>query len=348
LKTVLILAPGFPKNEEDTTCLPTVQQFLLAANSIYQDLCFVVLSFQYPFLKTEYVWNGIRVIPFGGKNKKYLHRIFLWLRVFRKLRQLNKNNELIGILSLWGNECALLGHYFGKLYKFKHFIWLQGQDAKANNRYIKFIAPKNSEVIAISDFIKNEFYANHKILPFLTAENGITKSIFPEFNSGLRPVDIFGAGNLIPLKNYSLFIDLINELMPAFPNIKVVIAGEGKEKELLEKKIDLYGLKNNVHLIGLISHQEVLQVMNKSKIFLHTSRYEGNSTVLIEALYSGCKVVSTCALSERTTENIFVESERESLLERLQKLLSQKQLDAKQVLFNAIDDSAKIVIDLFL
>jgi glycosyltransferase involved in cell wall biosynthesis len=136
--------------------------------------------------------------------------------------------------------------------------------------------------------------------------------------------------------------------MPAFPNIKVVIAGEGKEKELLEKKIDLYGLKNNVHLIGLISHQEVLQVMNKSKIFLHTSRYEGNSTVLIEALYSGCKVVSTCALSERTTENIFVESERESLLERLQKLLSQKQLDAKQVLFNAIDDSAKIVIDLFL
>jgi glycosyltransferase involved in cell wall biosynthesis len=348
LKTVFILSPGFPKNEQDTTCLPTVQQFVLAANVTYPDLCFVVLSFQYPFVNVPYLWNGIQVIPFGGKNKKNLHRIFLWYKVFWKLRLLNKNNDMVGILSLWGNECALLGKYFGKVYKIKNLTWLHGQDAKKNNRYIKYIAPKSSELIAISDFIKNEFYANHRILPFLTVENGITKSIFPEFNSGLRPVDVFGAGNLIPLKNYSLFIDLINELMPAFPNINVVIAGVGNEKELLEKKIELYQLQNNVRLIGLISHNDVLHLMNKSKIFLHTSKYEGNSAVLIEALYSGCKVVTTCPLSERAIENMYVETNRAMLLEGLLKLLSQKQPEAKRVLFNSIDDSAKRIINLFL
>ena len=37
--------------------------------------------------------------------------------------------------------------------------------------------------------------------------------------------------------------------------------------------------------------------MNNSRVFLHTSKFEGGATVLQEALYSGCQVVSTIAVS---------------------------------------------------
>ena len=78
------------------------------------------------------------------------------------------------------------------------------------------------------------------------------------------------------------------------PYVKAILAGEGNEKKRLEGMIREYGLEKNIELTGLISHKEVLDLMQRSKLLVHPSEYEGFSGVCMEALSCGAHVVSFC------------------------------------------------------
>lgn len=347
MSTLIILTPGFPADENDTTCLPAVQQFVLSVKMQAFFTRIVVLSFQYPFESKNYVWNGVEIISIGGRNKPRLRRLVTWFRVYKALKFLRKTDDLKGLLSLWLGESALVGDFFAKRYKLKHYMWLHGQDAKASNKYIKRINPLGSRVIAISEFIKDEFNRNHAILPFMVAENGVMPNSFPSLNEGNRPYDIIGVGSLIPLKNYALFIEIIFELKKKYPEIKAGIAGTGEGFYQLKKQVKALNLETNIEFFGLISHTNVLVLMNSSRIFLHTSDYEGNSSVLAEALYSGCKVVSTCTLNNKTVQNLYIEKNKKNLTDTVLKLLSEE-TQAERILFNNMEDTAKKIANLFL
>src|SRR2546421_3800232 len=137
-KKLIILSPGFAADEEDTTCLPAQQLFVKSLKDNFPSLNLTVLAFQYPFSAGDYLWNGIRVISFGGREKGKFYRLVLWLCVWRTLKRLKKENNILGLFSFWCGECALLGKRFGRKYNLPHFIWLLGQDAKKENRYVKW------------------------------------------------------------------------------------------------------------------------------------------------------------------------------------------------------------------
>ena len=76
-ETFVILTPGFPKNEADSTCIPMLQQFVLTLKDLYPQINIVVLSFQYPYFKKTYQWFDITVTSFNGRNKGGLSKLFL-------------------------------------------------------------------------------------------------------------------------------------------------------------------------------------------------------------------------------------------------------------------------------
>ena len=342
----IIVTPGFPADENDTTCLPPVQQFMLSLKKLYPQFQLVVLTFQYPFEKKEYQWHGVRVISIGGKNRPKLFRLITWIRAYRVLKELRKENKIRGKVRLWLTECSLVGKFFCYRFKLPHYMWIQGQDAKKENQYIKRIRPKGSEVIAISDFTKSEFYKNHGQMPFLVAENGIAPASFPALNTSLRKIDVLGVGSLIPLKNYPLFFEIVSEIKKTYPHIHVVIAGQGPEELTLKELLKKANLESHVHLLGSVPHPEVLDLMANSKVFLHTSVYEGNSTVLMEALYSGCKVYSTRPLADRKIKNLNVLSSKNDLIKGVLGALRSKSVP-ERVLFNSMDDTARKIMNLF-
>ena len=49
IKRLVILTPGFPKDETDTTCIPFLQDFILELNDQYPSLKIDILAFDYPF-----------------------------------------------------------------------------------------------------------------------------------------------------------------------------------------------------------------------------------------------------------------------------------------------------------
>src|SRR5688572_32763565 len=155
-KLLIILTPGFPSDEHDTTCLPMQQQLVLAFNRVYPGWIIRIFSFQYPFESKTYSWYGNKVISFGGKNRGHIWRLFLRKKVMRKLRQVHREQQIDGIFSFWFGECAYVGKRFADKHNLRHYCWLLGQDARFSNPYPRRISMRGDELVALSDFLQAE------------------------------------------------------------------------------------------------------------------------------------------------------------------------------------------------
>ena len=155
-----------------------------------------------------------------------------------------------------------------------------------------------------------------------------------------------GAGSLIPLKQFDLFIEIVGLLAKDNPSITAVICGKGPEKEKLQQLIVLNGLQENISLLGEVAHEDVLKWMQKSRIFLHTSNYEGFSTVCLEALFAGANVVSAVQPMKKDIEQFHIGKDKEALIEIIQSLLtSDKKL--KRIAPYLVADTVETIIKLY-
>lgn len=345
-ETLVILSPGFPAHEGDTTWLPPQQVFVRSLKRTYPALKIVVLSLEYPADRATYKWFGVDVIAFGGKCRGKLFRLKNWMSVWRTLGELNKQNEIIGLLSLWFDECALIGHYFARKHSLKHFSWILGQDAKAGNKYFGLIKPKGEQLIALSDLVRREVCKNYGVEPQHTITTGIDVDMF-NANETDRDIDILGAGSLIALKQYDIFIDAVRAVSRYLPNVRAVICGIGPEKDRLQQQIACYGLERNIELWYERPHPEVLELMQRSRVFLHPSAYEGFGAVLLEALYAGAHVISFVKPMDRSIDHHHVVSDAEEMNYKLFELLLEKQPDHSQVMVYPIQQVAAKVMRLF-
>jgi hypothetical protein len=99
------------------------------------------------------------------------------------------SNKITGLLSFWCNECAWIGKHFGDKHGIKHYCWVLGQDAKKENKYPRRLRPGPEELVALSDFLQDEFERNHAIRPLHMIPPGIDKSSFSHFL--LKKISIF-------------------------------------------------------------------------------------------------------------------------------------------------------------
>jgi glycosyltransferase involved in cell wall biosynthesis len=345
-KTLVILSPGFPKDEADTTCIPFLQDFILEINNQYPTLKIDILAFDYPFNAGTYEWNKNEVISFNGWKKGNIKRLYKWLLIWRRMKKISRNQNLIGLLSLWCGESAFLGNRFAKRNHLAHFCWIQGQDAKIENKYIARIKPSPAELIAISDFNQKEFEKNHAIRPGHVIPVGIKPPGFLNGND-IRDIDILGVGSLIPLKQYQLFIEIIYKIRQFFPEIKAVLCGKGPEQERLKKAIREYDLEANFELTGELSHNKILTLMPRSKVFLHTSNYEGFSVACMEALGSGCHVISFIKPMQYDIKQWHIVKSVSEMMEKAKSILNNPDSVYEPVLPFTVKETVKNILQLY-
>jgi len=348
VKTLVILTPAFPKNESESSWVPSQQLLVKNLKIQFPDLNILVLSFLYPYEKCEYNWHGVKVVAFAGMHQKKLKHLFLWRNIWRELKKAKKQNKIIGILSFWCNECALIGKWFARYYKLKHFCWICGQDAREINHYVKWIRPKSEELVAISDFVSDEFERNFKVRPGYIIPNGVDTTLFPNELPLHRQIDILGAGSLIPLKQYDVFTYVVAVLKQSLPNIKAIHCGDGAEKEKIDVLIKKYAIENNFHLGGSKKHDELLHLMQRTKVFLHPSSYEGFSTVCLEALYAGCHVISFTRAMNYNIQNWHIVNSKEEMADKALQLLNDNKLHHERVFVYSLDDIASQTMQLFI
>jgi glycosyltransferase involved in cell wall biosynthesis len=101
-----------------------------------------------------------------------------------------------------------------------------GQDVKPPNKYLKLLKNNKTKFIALSKNQADEFnrWAKRKADKIIHWGINDQQILLTE-----RDIDLLAVGSLIPLKNYSLFIQLAEEAVKIFPDLKCVIAGSGPE-----------------------------------------------------------------------------------------------------------------------
>ncbi|MEP3032880.1 MAG: glycosyltransferase family 4 protein [Pseudoruegeria sp.] len=102
------------------------------------------------------------------------------------------------------------------------------------------------------------------------------------------PLILVTVGRFVPQKNYRLLLRIMCELEDAI----VVVAGDGPLREAIEREIDELGLRKRVLLLGNLEREEIPHLLAACDLFIQTSKYEGNSNSMLEALASGSVIVA--------------------------------------------------------
>ncbi len=318
---VLLLTPGFPKNENDFLCVPPIQDFLLKYKEIYPQIKFSVIAFQYPIEKRNYKWNGINVYALGGNNLA-IRKLHIWKEAIKTSKHIHKEFSFSSIHSLWFGECALVGNHLSKSFGCNHICTLMGQDVRSSNYYLRFLDKDKLKIISLSQNQSKEFnrITNRKVDEEIFW--GIDQQTFN--SNDIRKIDLLAVGSLIQLKNYSLFIRVIAELVKSLPDVVCKLVGDGPELTMLKDMTAKYKINKNIEFTGLLSRRDIFKLMQQSKIFVHPSSFEGSGYVFAEALTNGMNIISFNVGYAQKSEKWFIAKDDNDFVSITLKLLSDK------------------------
>tara|TARA_R110002049_G_scaffold296797_1_gene485185 strand:+ start:17530 stop:18651 length:1122 start_codon:yes stop_codon:yes gene_type:complete len=155
-------------------------------------------------------------------------------------------------------------------------------------------------VICQTDYMKNELLKSvpwmRKRIKMIVINNPINSDLILR-KSKLQLPEIenmdfmVAAGRLVPAKGFDILLDSFQSIHNEFPNLKLLILGEGKDKNKLEAIIDKNKLHQHVKLVGFV--ENVYPYFKKAKLCVMSSRIEGFPNVLLQMMSQNTKVVST-------------------------------------------------------
>lgn len=111
----------------------------------------------------------------------------------------------------------------------------------------------------------------------------------PWFSPGSPPV-VLAVGRLSPQKDFPTLIRAFAQVRQVQP-ARLVILGDGPERERLTTLIESLGLTEDVALLGFVENPYAY--MSKAAVFVLSSAWEGLGNVLVEAMAVGTPVIST-------------------------------------------------------
>jgi len=164
-----------------------------------------------------------------------------------------------------------------------------------NNKTIsKHIYGKAHTIVAVSNETKLDIENQYQLSNVTTIHNSVDlyssdKELL--MNDGIKGAYILFFGRLNnDIKNISLLIDGYKNSKLLNQNIRLLILGDGKDKQMLKNKVEAEDLEQFVIFKPFI--KDPYAIIKNALFTVLTSKYEGFPRVLIESLAIGTPVIS--------------------------------------------------------
>jgi len=105
-----------------------------------------------------------------------------------------------------------------------------------------------------------------------------------------RDFVVITASRLVRKNGIDILIDSINDLPE---NVKLIIAGIGKDEKQLKSQVASRKLQDRVLFLGHVGHERLPALLQSADVFVRPSRSEGMGNSFIEARIAGLPVLGT-------------------------------------------------------
>jgi glycosyltransferase involved in cell wall biosynthesis len=215
------------------------------------------------------------IIAYGGVPMAHVAALKLihreWLVVYRCIAFLEERSILTRVKIL----------LFRPIVKLFNAIVCENQTCQQD--FSKFYRVSPDEVTAINNGINPSLFDFGQDTP----TRNETRAML-----GLGPDDLalITVGSLTPEKNQSVLVSLVAKLRQRGIPARLMIAGGGPLRDLLEQKIASSGLKDYIQLLGV--REDIPALLGAADLFLLPSKTEAMPGALIEAGLSGLPSVA--------------------------------------------------------
>lgn len=159
---------------------------------------------------------------------------------------------------------------------------------------VRLALKKASHIIALSEDLKTgtkKFGIPDEKITVIP--NGVNISQFPMGIDEPREAQIIFVGSLIERKGVNFLIEAMSIIHKECPEAKLLLVGEGKDREEYERMVSELDLGNSITFLGTQSQERVSELLRQSRLFVLPSIEEGQGVVLVEALASGTPCVGS-------------------------------------------------------
>jgi len=256
---------------------------------------------------------------FGGKifNLTPRRNYFVYKKEIKKFFKNNAKNYD----AIWVNSCTLSNIDYLKLAK-KYGIKLRiihSHNSRNMGTALTFILHHFNKLIVnkyATDFwscgeLASKWFYNKKIInssAHKIINNAIDVELF-RFNKDIRnsyrkelgienDFVIGNVGRLHFQKNQEFLIDIFEEIKKVKHNSKLLLIGDGEDKEKLMKIVSQKKLENNVIFLGVRS--DISNLMHSIDCFVFPSVFEGLPVALFEAQAAGLKIYASDTISDKS------------------------------------------------
>jgi len=250
----------------------------------------------------------VRRFGFGNRLDKWLLPFFV---LPAALQEIARHKKAI----LWGIMIsqATIGAYFVKLLRPRvplvvtlqegdHEDYLEGARFGLIDLFWRVILRKADGVTAISKYLakraaKKGYQKKVEIIPNGVSEQFVSESFErPRKESfGIRDGEqvILSVSRLVEKNGIDILIRAVARLQGEGLSTRLILAGDGKDKEKLERLADTLEIRHSIIFAGHISYEKTLFYYKLSDVFVRPSRSEGLGSAFLEAMGAGIPVVAT-------------------------------------------------------
>lgn len=240
----------------------------------------------------------------GGKTI-----ITAFLKTLFKVLAYAKKNKFDLVTTQDVLYAGLIGFVIAKINRLPLFVQLHG-DYLDNERWFKsdvgkfnrlmngvgkFILKRADKIRVVSNRIKKEVVKNYNLdtAKIISIPIGTDTDLFIPKAETVRNRTIVFAQRLIPEKKPMLFVSVTINILQKFDDVKVIIAGDGFMKQEMTEAYKEAGVSDRITFLGAVEQKSLVTLYQSAMCYLHTADWEGWGMPMIEAMASGCPVVTT-------------------------------------------------------